>query len=189
MNIDIPKILLILGESVSKLRGISGVFGPFSMGHTEGLRHATRYLFARKFRKHGAPAPSITLRTFRIGDIVDIKVNGALHSGMPNRVYHGATGIVWNVSPHAVGILVKRRVNNHIAPKRIYVRTEHVFPSKSKNDFVARCQANLKAHEEAKKAGTKIALPKRLPAQPRASHVVKPELIQTITNAPFRENW
>ena len=161
----------------------------FKMGHTEGLRHATRYVFARKFRKHGAPAPSLSLRTFRIGDRVDIKVNGAVHSGMPHRLYHGATGRVWNVSPRAVGIVVKRQVNNHIALKRIYVRTEHVFPSKCRDEFINRVKANLKAHEEAKQKGVKIALPKRLPAQPVEAHFVKPEEIRTITNAPFRESW
>ena len=160
----------------------------FNMGHTEGLRHATRYLFARKFRQHGAPAPSLALRVFHLGDLVDIHVNGAVHSGMPNRIYHGATGVVWNISPRAVGVLIKRRVNNHIAPKRIYVRTEHVFPSKCREDFLKRVKAYQQAGKDAKDAQAKVAL-KRQPEQPRAAHVVKPELIQTITNAPFRESW
>ena len=159
------------------------------MGHYNGLRHATRYVFARKFRKHGAPAPSLALRTFRLGDVVDIKVNGAVHHGMPHRIYHGTTGLVWNVTPRAVGVLVKRRVNNHIVAKRIYVRTEHVFHSNCKKDFLSRVEANHKIHEEAKKSGVKVPTPKRQPTQPREAHTVKPELIQTITNAPFRENW
>jgi len=160
------------------------------MGHSEGLRHGTRYVFARKFGKHGVPAPSLSLRTFRIGDVVEVKVNGAVHRGLPHRVYQGATGIVWNVTPRAVGLLIKRRVNNHIAPKRIYVRTEHVFPSNSKSEFINRVKANNKLHVEAKAKGVKIAqIPKRLPAQPREAHIVKPVQVQTITNAPFRENW
>ena len=159
------------------------------MAHTEGIRHGTRYVFARKFRKHGMPAPSLSLRTFRIGDIVEIKVNGAIHRGMPHRVYQGQTGVVWNVTPRAVGILIKRRVNNHISPKRIYVRTEHVFPSKSRDEFIARVKANHQAHVDAKAKGVKVPVLKRLPAQPCEAHVVKPEQIQTITNAPFRENW
>ena len=160
------------------------------MAHTEGIRHGTRYVFARKFRKHGMPAPSLSLRTFRIGDIVEIKVNGAVHRGMPHRVYQGQTGVVWNVTPRAVGILIKRRVNNHISPKRIYVRTEHVFPSKSRDEFKARVAQNFQAHLDAKKKGIALSTPlKRLPAQPKEAHVVKPENIQTITNAPFREDW
>jgi len=160
------------------------------MGHSEGLRHGTRYVFARKFGKHGVPAPSLSLRTFRIGDVVEIKVNGAVHRGLPHRVYQGATGVVWNVTPRAVGILIKRRVNNHIAPKRIYVRTEHVFPSKSCDEFKARVKANCQVHIEAKKKGVKVEkCLKRIPVQPRQAHVVKPEVVQTITNSPFRENW
>ena len=32
--------------------------------------------------------------------------------------------------PRAVGLLIYRNVNNHIAPKRLYVRTEHICHSK-----------------------------------------------------------
>jgi large subunit ribosomal protein L21e len=161
------------------------------MGHTEGLRHKTRYVFRRQFRKHGIPAPSIELRTYRIGDIVDIFVNGSVHKGMPHRNYHGSTGVVWNVSPHAVGVLVYRRVNNHIAPKRIYVRTEHIRHSKSKDDFRKRVLENARLELEAKKKG--VALNpgelKRQPEQPREAHVCKPPAIKAVTFTPFREVW
>lgn len=160
------------------------------MGHSEGLRHGTRYLFRRKFRKHGMPAPSHALRTFRIGDIVDIRVNGAVHGGMPHRIYHGRTGLVWNVSPRAVGVLVKRRVNNHIAPKRIYVRTEHVFKSRCKEDFFKRVKDNFEAHKNSKASGTGAKLDlKRQPEQPREGHFCKPSEIRSITSSPFVENW
>jgi large subunit ribosomal protein L21e len=166
-------------------------FWPFKMGHSEGLRWGTRYLFARKNKKHGAPAPSIELRTYRIGDIVDIRVNGAVHKGMPHRIYHGTTGVVWNVSPRAVGLLIYRRVNNHIAPKRIYVRTEHIAHSKCKDEFKRRVIENQKAHVEAKKNGVKLeaAKLKRLPEQPKEAHVCKPETVKTICFTPFREVW
>ncbi|OHT10567.1 ribosomal protein L21e [Tritrichomonas foetus] len=157
------------------------------MGHTAGLRHATRYVFSRKYKKHGLPAPSQELRTFRLGDIVDIKVNGAVHKGMPHRLYHGTTGVVWNVSPHALGILVYRRVNNHIAPKRIYVRTEHVFHSNCKKDFLARVAQNQKLQAEAKAKNVKFTPLKRVPAQPKEAHICKPETIKAICFTPYRE--
>ena len=164
--------------------------GLFTMGHTAGLRWGTRYLFRRKYRKHGMPAPSIELRTYRIGDIVDVHVNGAVHKGMPHRLYHGCTGVVWNVSPRAVGLLIYRRVNNHIAPKRIYVRTEHICHSKCRDEFKKRVQENARLHTEAKQKGVKIDKPlKRIPAQPKEAHICKPEKIQAICFTPFRETW
>ena len=160
------------------------------MGHTEGLRWGTRYLFARKFRKHGMPAPSQELRTFRLGDIVEIAVNGAIHRGMPHRRYQGTTGVVWNVSPRAVGVLIYKRVNNHIAPKRIYVRTEHVRHSHCRDEFKDRVAKNQQLRAEAKAKGVKIEESlKRLPAQPKEAHFVKPAEIHHISMVPYRENW
>jgi large subunit ribosomal protein L21e len=40
------------------------------------------------------PAPSIQLQTYRLGDVVDIHVNGAVHKSMPHRLYHATTGVV-----------------------------------------------------------------------------------------------
>jgi large subunit ribosomal protein L21e len=46
-------------------------------GH--GVRARTRDLFARPFRKKGYIPLSTYLRTFKVGDYVDVKVNGAIH--------------------------------------------------------------------------------------------------------------
>jgi large subunit ribosomal protein L21e len=108
---------------------------------------------------------------------------------MPHRLYHGTTGVVWNVSPRAVGVLVFRRVNNHIAPKRIYVRTEHISHSKCKDDFKKRVAENQKLHIEAKAKGVKVGCVKRLPQQPKEAHICKPETVKTICFTPFREVW
>lgn len=32
------------------------------------------------------------MKNYRVGDIVDIKANGAVQKGMPYKVYHGKTG-------------------------------------------------------------------------------------------------
>ncbi|CAI9766819.1 unnamed protein product [Fraxinus pennsylvanica] len=69
-------------------------------GH--GLRSRTRDLFARPFRKKGPTPLSIYLRTYKIGDYVDVKVNGSIHKGMPHKFYHGRTGRVWNVTKRAI---------------------------------------------------------------------------------------
>lgn len=59
------------------------------MPHSFGLRARTRYMFSRDFRKKGYIKLSTYMRTFKVGDIVDIKANGAVHKGMPHKFYHG----------------------------------------------------------------------------------------------------
>ena len=44
-----------------------------------GLRQKTRHTFSRGFRNHGYIPLTTYLRTFKIGDYVDIKVNAAIH--------------------------------------------------------------------------------------------------------------
>ncbi|KAF9998089.1 hypothetical protein BGZ79_008235, partial [Entomortierella chlamydospora] len=55
------------------------------MPHSYGIRARTRHMFARNFREHGMPIKLTTyLKTYKVGDIVDIKANGAIHKGMPH---------------------------------------------------------------------------------------------------------
>lgn len=148
------------------------------MVNTKGYRRGTRYMFAKKFRKHGVEPLSTFLRVYRRGDIVDIKGNGAFQKGMPHKSYHGRTGRVYNVTPHALGVIVNKRVRNRIIPKRINVRVEHVKHSKCREDFLQRMKRNdelRKKYAEDKKAGLKPAKPllKRQPAQPREAELVK----------------
>jgi large subunit ribosomal protein L21e len=134
------------------------------MTNPKGYRRGTRYLFSRDFRKRGVEALSTFYRTYKRGDIVTIKGNGAFHKGMPYKVYHGKTGRVFNVTQHALGVIVNKRVrlvldwydihlilfSNRIIPKRINVRVEHVRPSHSRAEFLARCKANDKQKREFK---------------------------------------
>ncbi len=103
-----------------------------------GLRHRTRDCFSRDFRKHGAPALSTYLHSYKVGDYVDIKANGAVHKGMPFKFYHGRTGIVRNVTRRALGVDMNKRVGNRIIIKRIMVRVEHLKASNCRSTFVAR---------------------------------------------------
>ena len=59
------------------------------MPHSFGLRARTRHLFSRDFRQKGPIKLSTYLKTYKVGDIVDIKANGAIHKGMPHKYYHG----------------------------------------------------------------------------------------------------
>merc|ERR1711872_816660 len=140
-------------------------------------------MFSRAYKRKGVEHLSTYLSTYKMGDIVDVKGNGAFQKGMPHKAYHGKTGRVFNVSQHAVGVIVNKRVRGKILPKRIYVRVEHIKHSKCRLDFLNRVKRNEKVKKEAE-AGT-IVDTKRSPGQPRTAHVVStkdntPELIQPI---------
>lgn len=80
------------------------------MTNTKGYRRGTRHLFSRSFRKHGHLPTSVYMRVYKRGDIVDIKGDGGVQKGMPHKSYHGRTGRVYNVTPHALGVIVNKRV-------------------------------------------------------------------------------
>ncbi|CAB1340997.1 unnamed protein product [Coregonus sp. 'balchen'] len=69
---------------------------------------------------------------------------GTIQKGMPHKCYHGKTGRVYNVTQHAVGIIVNKQVKGKILAKRINVRIEHVKHSKSRDSFLQRVKENEK---------------------------------------------
>jgi len=115
-----------------------------------------------------------------VGDYVDIKVNPAVHKGMPFKFYHGRTGVIWNVTKRALGVELNKtvrpgalrapcrdaqrrngadpealpsQIGNRQIKKRIHVRVEHVQPSRCREDFLARRTSNDIKKAAAKKAG------------------------------------
>ncbi|RDA89033.1 hypothetical protein CP532_0650 [Ophiocordyceps camponoti-leonardi (nom. inval.)] len=156
------------------------------MGHSYGKRAGTRYAFSRDFRKKGMIPLSTYLRTYRVGDIVDIKVNGAVQKGMPYKVYHGKTGVIYNVTKSAVGIIIYKKVAHRYIEKRINVRIEHIKPSRSREDFLKRVKTNAESKKKARAEGTTVQV-KRQPAMPREARTVSltdnpPE---TVTPLPY----
>uniref|UniRef100_A0A8C5ZFR2 Large ribosomal subunit protein eL21 n=2 Tax=Marmota TaxID=9992 RepID=A0A8C5ZFR2_MARMA len=157
---------------------------------TNGKRRGTRYMFSRPFRKHGVIPLATYMQIYKKGDIVDIKGMGTVPKGMPHKCYHGKTGRVYNVTQHAVGIVVNKQVKGKILAKRINVRIEHIMHSKSRNSFLERMKENDQKKKEAKEKGTWVQV-KRLPAPPppththREAHFVRtngkePELLEPI---------
>jgi len=142
------------------------------MTNSKGYRRGTRDMFSRPYKKHGVIPLSTYLKVYKIGDIVDIKGNGAVQKGMPYKAYHGKTGRVYNVTPHAVGVIVNKRVRGKILPKRINVRIEHVKHSKCREDFLRRVKENESLLKAAKEKGKWVSL-KRQPKPPRQARVVK----------------
>ncbi|KAG5459856.1 MAG: ribosomal protein L21e-domain-containing protein [Olpidium bornovanus] len=123
------------------------------MPHSFGLRARTRHMFAQKFRQHGPVKLSTYLKTYKVGDIVDIKANASIQKGMPHKFYHGRTGVVYNVTKSAVGVIVNKRVGNRYIEKRVNIRIEHIRHSKCRDDFLRRVKENAAARKEAKAKG------------------------------------
>ncbi|KAJ9665871.1 60S ribosomal protein L21A [Coniosporium apollinis] len=156
------------------------------MGHSAGLRAGTRYSFSRGFKNHGMIKLSTYMRVYKVGDIVDVVANGAVQKGMPYKVYHGKTGVVYNVTKSAVGVILYKRVGNRYIEKRVNVRIEHVKHSRSRDEFIARVKENAEKKKKAKAEGVHMHL-KRQPAMPRGPRTVstKDNMPETITPVPY----
>ena len=99
---------------------------------------------------------------------------------MPHICYHGKTRRVYNVTQHAIGIVVNKQVKGKILAKRINVCTGHVKHSKSQDSFL-KC---VKENDQKKKEAKKVQL-KHQPTPPREAHFVRmngkePELLEPI---------
>ncbi|EHB06638.1 60S ribosomal protein L21 [Heterocephalus glaber] len=109
---------------------------------------------------------------------------GTVQKGMPHKCYHGKTGRVYNVTQHAVGIVVNKQVKGKILAKSINVCIEHIKHSKSRDSFLKWVKENDQKKKEAKEKGTWVQL-KRQPAPPREAHFVRtngkePELLEPV---------
>ena len=149
------------------------------MPHHRGYRAKTRDLFSRPFRRHGQAPLSKLMATFHRGDYVDVKVDGSVHKGMPYKFYHGRTGRVFNVTPHAIGVLVNKQVRSRIVKKKIHARPEHLTLSRCREEFLNR----VKNNEIFKKSGKKDSL-KRQPQGPTEGHFVDAAKTKVIEQSP-----
>jgi len=125
------------------------------------------------------------MKTYKKGDIVDIRGNGAVQKGMPHKVYHGRTGVVYNVTQHALGIIVNKRVRERILAKRINIRVEHVRHSRCRQEFLDRVKANEIKKKEAKARGEVVPC-KRQPEQPRLGHFVRTKFNKPVVLTPIK---
>jgi large subunit ribosomal protein L21e len=103
---------------------------------------------------------------------------------MPHKVYHGKTGVVYNVTKSAVGVIIYKKVKHRYLEKRVNIRIEHVHLSRSREDFLKRVKKNAESKKTAKTEGTTVQV-KRLPTQPRETRLVsmvenKPETVVPI---------
>lgn len=107
-------------------------------------------------------------------------------NSMPYKLYHGKTGVVYNVTKSAVGVLLYKVVRNRYIEKRISVRTEHVRHSRSREDFIKRVKENAAKKLQAREKGVTLNL-KRQPVVPREAHFVSTEgnAPETVAPVPY----
>ncbi len=100
---------------------------------------------------------------------------------MPHKVYHGKTGVVYNVTKSAVGVIVYKKVKHRYIEKRVNLRVEHVSLSRSREEFVRRVKDNAALKKKSKEEGTHVHL-KRQPAMPREARTIsmKDSMPETI---------
>lgn len=108
------------------------------------------------------------LKTYKVGDIVDIVGNSAQQKGLPYKYYHGKTGVVFNITKSAVGVAVQKIVGNRYIEKRLHVRVEHVRHSRCRDgtsqlkysplmaDFLRRVKENAEKRRTAKASGSTL---------------------------------
>ena len=156
------------------------------MPHHFGLHAKTRKVFSKPFRKNGVDPLSRYLINYKIGDYVTIIIDGSKHNGMPHRIYQGKTGKVFNITPHAVGVIINKRLRNKIIQKKLNVRLEHVKKSGCRTDFLERIKINDELKKNAKLQQNVIST-KRSTKGPKDSHfvIIKKDKFVTLNPKPF----
>lgn len=90
---------------------------------------------------------------------------------MPHKVYHGKTGVVYNVTKSAVGVIIYKKVKHRYIEKRVNIRIEHVNLSRSREDFIKRVKKNAAAKKQAKSDGIAVQV-KRQATLPREARTI-----------------
>ncbi len=156
---------------------------------SKGYRRKTRKLFSKDFKKHGLPNVTKYIHQYKIGDLVDCKVDPSVVKGMPHKYYHGRTGRVYNINVRAVGVLFNRRIGGKIVRKPLNVRIEHLCPSRS-NEQTKRNNLLYSAQkEEAKEKNIEFRPNMPKPAGPRKAFTVstaEKKPIEVVFKAPSK---
>ena len=137
----------------------------------QGYRAGTRSKFSKPFRRRGAIRMKNYLQKHKVGDYVDVIVDGAIHKGMPHHLYHGRTGRIFNVAPRSIGVTIFKQVRNRLEQKRINVRVEHIRKSDCRTKFLENVRKNDLLRNEANKNKKTLNL-KRVPQLPQNSKTV-----------------
>src|SRR3569833_895604 len=102
---------------------------------------------------------------------------------MPHKVYHGKTGVIYNVAKSAVGIIIYKKVKHRYIEKRINIRIEHISPSRSREGFLKRVKENAEKKKQAK-SSSEANQQKQQPDTPQKKHTETKTDNQPETVAP-----
>uniref|UniRef100_A0A7N4PF19 60S ribosomal protein L21 n=1 Tax=Sarcophilus harrisii TaxID=9305 RepID=A0A7N4PF19_SARHA len=80
--------------------------------NTKGKRRGTQLHVSQALSKTWYCFFGSYMSIYKKGDIVDIKDMGTVQQGMPHECYHGKTGPAYNVTQHAVGIVVNKQIED-----------------------------------------------------------------------------
>jgi len=89
---------------------------------SKGPRAGTRYKLQRKPRNRGLTKITMSLQTFEEGERASVKIDPSVHKGMPNKRFHGLTGIVKGTQGSCYVVEVK---DGNMA-KTVVARPEHL---------------------------------------------------------------
>ena len=92
--------------------------------HSQGFRSRTRSLLRKRPRDRGKQPLGRLLRRYNEGEKVVIKIDPAVHKGMPHKRFHGKVGVVIEQRGRAYVIAV--RDGGKI--KKVIARPEHIMP-------------------------------------------------------------
>lgn len=93
------------------------------MKRSKGPRNRTRSSMRKKVREKGMPPITHSLRQFAEGDQVSIRINSAIHKGMPHPRFQGITGTVTGRQGEAYRVAIR----DGNKPKTLIVRPEHLL--------------------------------------------------------------
>lgn len=150
----------------------------------KGYRAGTRSKFAKPFRRSGAIRMKNYLQKHKVGEYVDIIVDGAIHRGMPHHFYHGRTGRIFNVAPRSLGVSILKQVRNRREEKRLNIRIEHLRKSDCRTKFLDVVRQNDALRTESNKTNKVKLNLKRVPQLPQVAKTVAFDLTSLkVTNA------
>ena len=89
---------------------------------SKGPRAGTRYKLQRKPKNRGLTKITLSLQTFEEGERAAVKIDPSVHKGMPNKRFHGLTGVVKGTQGNCYVVEVK----DGNKPKTLVARPEHL---------------------------------------------------------------
>lgn len=92
------------------------------MKRSKGPRNRTRKTLRKHAREKGNPPVTHSLREFEEGTKVSVRINSAVHKGMPHPRFQGVTGTVTGKQGDAFVVDFK----DGDKPKTLVVRPEHL---------------------------------------------------------------